>query len=217
MIIIDCKQGSARWHEVRLGIPTSSGFSNIITPKERKPSKSAEKYASALLSAWITGIPADAAESQFMQRGTELEPKARRWYEFDRGVTVRQVGFCLLDDHSAGCSPDGLVGDDGLLQIKCPGAAKHIENLIEMTDDHFTQVQGEMFVTGRKWCDLLSYHPEMPPAVARIERDETYLAALQPALAAFTEKLEARRRLLLEKGCKPAAGLAPEFAKTLHD
>lgn len=215
MISIDVRQGSAEWHTARLGIPTASHFSNIITPKTRKPSASAEKYMNELLAAWMTGIPADAAESQYMTRGTELEASARSYYEFVRDVTVQRVGFCLLDDHSAGCSPDGLVGNEGGLEIKCPGASKHVENLIEMTDDHFTQVQGCMFVTGRKWWDLLSYHPEMPAALVRIERDETYLAALAPALAAFTEKLEAKRRRLIELGCTPAESLAPEFLATL--
>lgn len=216
MIYVDVKQGSPEWHWARLGVPTASGFAKIITPKTRKPSASADSYANELLAAWMTGIPADAAVSGFMQRGTSLESKARSSYEFLRDVTVQTVGFCLLDDHSAGCSPDGLVGEDGLLEIKCPGATKHVENLLDMTEDHFTQVQGQLFVTGRKWCDLMSYHPEMPPALVRFERDETYLAALAPALAAFTEKLEAKRRRLIEAGCKPAEALDPEFLKSLQ-
>lgn len=215
MKIIQCVQGSPEWHKARLGVPTASHFASIITPKTRKPSASAEKYAHELVGGWLTGIPADAVETAYMARGTALEAQAVAYYELQRDVTTAKVGFCLRDDESAGCSPDRLVGDDGGLEIKCPSAHVQIANILNMTDEHFTQIQGCMYVTGRKWWDLLSYHPDLPPALVRFTRDEEYMTALEPALAAFGVRLAAMKQHFLDMGCVPAGALAPEFAASL--
>lgn len=200
----------------RLGVITASHMAQIITPKTRKLSASADKYMHELLAGWLTGIPADAEGSRFMERGTELEQWAVDYYEFQRDVKVDRVGFCLRDDRRVGCSPDGLVGEDGGIEIKCPSAAQHVANLLDMTDAYFTQVQGCMYVTGRKWWDLISYNPILPASIVRIERDEEYIAALEPALAAFIAQYDAAKQRLLELGCVPAAALAPEFEASLQ-
>jgi hypothetical protein len=138
------------------------------------------------------GQPLDWGTSQWMDRGTELEADARRWYEMDQGVDVRQVGFCLRDDGAVGCSPDGLVGEDGGLEIKCPGAKQHTRYLLGIDDlatAHTGQVQGSMFLTGRAWWDVLSYNPELPPVRVRVARDEDYMMALEPVLAGLVKQL----------------------------
>lgn len=215
MISLDVIQGSAAWHMARLGIPTASHLSRIITPKTRKLSSSADGYMYELLAEWATGLPMDAVSTPFMERGTKLEPDARGYYELQRGIEVQKIGFCLRDDHMIGCSPDGLVGSDGGLEIKCPSASKHIANLIDMTEDHFTQVQAGLWITGRKWWDLLSYHPDITPAITRFERDEEYLAALEPAVNTFVARLLEARKSLMARGVVPASRLDPSFLSTL--
>lgn len=212
MIALDIKQGSPEWHWARLGIPTASQFSRLLTAKTLKLSSGSEDYMHELLAEWLIGMPVGGAASGFMARGSEMEAWAVDYYEFQRDVTTSRVGFCLLDNRMAGCSPDRLVGDDGGLEIKCPGAKQHVANLLDMTSDHFAQTQGCLFVTGRKWWDILSYHPDLPSAIVRVERDETYIAALGSAIAQFIERLTAAREKLLALGCEPAVSLNPEFS-----
>ena len=215
MKIVECKQGSAEWHFARLGIPTASQFSRIITPKTRKPSASADSYMHELLSEWLLGMPAGGAVSTpWMQRGTEQESSARMYFEIQTARFVREVGLCVRA--GAGCSPDGLLDDDEGLEIKCPSAVTHIATMLNGTDEHFAQIQGSMWVTERKAWFLLSYNPSIPSSITRIERDESYMAALDVAVPDFVAKLGAARQKLLDLGCTPATQLNPEFAATLH-
>ena len=201
MRILDCKQGSPEWLESRLGIPTASNFDKVLTPKTRTPSASIPKYVAKLTAEWFLGVPLDEAESGFMQRGTDMESKAVRYYEFERNVDVQPVGLCLRDDGRVGASPDGLVGDEGGLEIKCLSAEKHMGILLgHDTDDYLCQVQGGLYVTGRKWWDLLAYHPVFPSLIVRFERDEEFMAAFGPALAGLLARLdEAKARFKDEK------------------
>ncbi len=213
MILLDCKQGGAKWIQARLGIPTASSFDRILTPSTRKPSNQAPAYMRTLLSEWLIGEPSDAGATQFMERGIEVEPLARRWYAFDRDVDVREVGLVLRDDRMAGASPDGLVGEDGTLEIKAPSASTHVGYLL---DDgaglrcYFAQVQGALWLTGRKWADILSFHPSVhavPPVVVRIPRDDSYIELLDAAVSAFVRELLAAREQLERLGCRPAEKL----------
>lgn len=192
MIVLDVQQGSQDWINARLGIPTASQFGRILTAKTRKPSASATKYLCELVAERIIGMPTEAASSEFMLRGSALEAEAVAAYEFDNDCTTTPVGFVLDDSGRWGCSPDRLVGDDGLLEIKCPSAAVHVAALLGMLDEeHVAQVQGQLWVTGRKWCDNLFYNPAMPSHTVRIYRDEDHIAALAVAVPEFCDRLDA--------------------------
>lgn len=191
MIIMDVVQGTTEWLEARLGIPTASQFSRILTAKTRKLSASADKYLCELVAERLLGRQVNDASTDFMLRGSEMEAEAVEAYEFEHDCETVKVGFVLDDSRRWGCSPDRLVGEDGLLEIKCPGAVGHVAALLGMQDEeHFAQVQGQLWVTGRKWCDLSFYNPAMPCRVVRVERDEDYIAALAAAVPAFCDRLE---------------------------
>lgn len=205
MKILTCKQNTPEWHRARLGIPTASNFDRIVTPAKLERSTQAKSYRYELLSEWLTGIPHGAdAPTQFMQRGTMLEPQAASWYEMTRGVDVREVGFVQRDDGLVGCSPDRLVGEDGGLEIKCPAASTHVRYLVEGLTGYTAQVQGSLWISGRKWWDLLAFNPDLPPIVVRIERDERYIAALAQAVDEFVADLLRDRELLESRGCVPS-------------
>lgn len=193
MTILDMEQGSLEWMVARLGLPTASRYDQLLTPKGLKPSASQQPYRAELLAEWLLGQPLEWGTDGVMERGTELEAEARRFYEMDRDVEVRQVGFILRDDGLTGGSPDGLVGADGVLEIKCPMAKQHVRYMLGEKPEHTGQVQGLLHLTGRAWCDVLSYNPELPPVLVRVERDEAYLAALVPILYAFAEQCSADR------------------------
>lgn len=194
MIRYDFPQGSEEWKRARLGVVTGSGFDKILTNKTLKPSAQSEDYLAQLVAETILGAPLDDVSSQYMDRGTELEPEARNWYAFHRDADVDQVGFITTDDGRVGCSPDGLVGADLGLELKCPSAKTHVmyarkpEALVMA---YRGQIQAGMYVTGRKAWDIVSYNPIMEPVIVRCEPDKAYLAALEPVLAAFLADLDA--------------------------
>lgn len=186
------EQGTPEWHALR-NRPTASRFSDLVTPAG-KPSSSAGAYVAELLAAYY-GNPRPFFATQAMENGTEREPEARELYEIITGNTVMQVGFVIGRDEpfSPGCSPDGLVDDDGGIEIKCPEAWTHISTLIEgkMPAKHIAQTQGFLFVTGREWCDFVSYCPLLPAEhqmfIERQYRDARYIAALDAATAQAQE------------------------------
>lgn len=203
MKILDCEQGGMEWKQARLGIPTASRFGKILTPKTRQYSKQSLDLRLELVAEWRMGAPLEADGTYWMDRGTELEPRAIEWYEFTRGVTVERVGFCARDDGLTGCSPDGLVGDDGGIEIKCPSPKVHMKYLLGIDDPaDDTQVQGNLWITGREWWDVISFCPGneavrgLPPVVLRKYRDEDYIADIEAAVNQFlAEMLECREQL----------------------
>lgn len=215
MIHLDVVQGQAEWHWARLGIPTASNFDRILTPKKREYSKAADTYIHELCAEWLTGIPHGSDSSAFMDRGTDLEARARAYYELQQGVTVTNGGVCLLDSKLAACSPDFLVGDDGGGEIKCRSAAKHVAGLLEGDSEAFAQIQGNLWITGRKWWDSENFNPVLPSSIVRVERDEAYIAALDSALTRFWKDLQVARDTLLALGAVPATKLAQEFSSSL--
>lgn len=203
MIIIDVEQGTTAWQMARLGIPTASRFDSIITNKTAKLSESARKYAWELIAEQKLGTPVNDATSGFMQRGSILERKAVSWYELTREVDTEAVGFVLRDDRRVGCSPDRLVGADGLLEIKCPSAAVHVGYALGdegAAADYRAQCQGQLWLTGRAWVDSLSWNPELEPAVVRVHRDEEYITKLAEAVDGFLAMMDSFKRLLINKG-----------------
>jgi len=179
MRLIECEQGSPEWLTHRLGVPSASQFSKIVTGKGGK-STQVEAYINQLVAEELTGETTLVYVNEHMKRGTELEPDARELYEALTGQTVQEVGFCLHDTVNAGCSPDGLIGEDGGLEIKCPAPATHVEWVKAgvVPSKHLQQIMGCLWVTGRSWWDFMSYHQTMKPLIVRVERDEEYIAAL---------------------------------------
>lgn len=198
---IDIEQGSAEWHLLRLGIPTASGGSRIMTPKRQEYSAAAKGYIAELMAETMLGQPLDWATTDFMVRGTEMEAEARDWYELTRGVEVRQTGFLLAYDGSEGVSPDGLVGDEGGVEIKCYGARHHMEHLLGLDEGAVDpQVQASMRITGRKWWDVVAYNPKLPSRIHRVYRDEGYLAKLDACMIQFKAERAKVERLLAAIG-----------------
>lgn len=201
MIIHDVTQGTTEWLGLRAGIPTASCFEKIVT-KSGKPSTQAEKYMHRLLAERIMGHPATEFVSAHMARGSELEDSARAYYEGVRELDAVKVGFVTNDEKTIGASPDAFVGDDGLLELKVPAEHTHVAYLLTRSVDaeYYPQVQGQLWITGRTWLDIMSYHPEMPPAIIRVERDEKFIAALRSGVEDFSVHLERMATELREKG-----------------
>lgn len=200
MKVHEVEQRSPEWEALRLGIPTASAADRILTPAKLRPSSQAGTYRNQLLAEWLLGHPIDwGGSSQFMERGTAMEPEARARYEFDHDVEARVVGFLGTDDGWFGGSPDSLVGDDGGLEIKCPAIHTHIGYMLDpaaLMSEYRGQVQAYLYITRREWWDLMSYHPELPPVVERVYPDPEYLAAFDAVLKGFVADLEDCREKL---------------------
>lgn len=190
MKIIDCTQGDPEWFSCRAGTPTASNFDLLVTIRGDR-SKSADKYLYRLAGEKITGVPEETYQNVNMIRGQELESEARQLYQVITDNTVQEVGFCLADG-GYGASPDGLVGDDGLIEIKCPTIAVHVGYLLAGTlpSDYFQQTQGQLLVMERKWVDFFSYYPGLRPLLVRVERDEGFIKKLEAELKLFVEELK---------------------------
>lgn len=184
MRTINCEQGTEEWFAARLGVPSASMFSKIVTTKGVW-STQADSYINQLVAEQLTGEREEVYQSHHMIRGTELEPEARDLYCLMKDVEVQEVGFCLHDTLKAGCSPDGLVGDKGGLEIKAPASATHVEYLRGgvLPSRYKQQVMGCLWITGREWWDFVSYHPSMKPLIVRVERDEDYISDLAECVA----------------------------------
>lgn len=192
---LDVEQGSDAWFEARRGIPTASNFKRILTAGGRR-SDSAPQYLRELLREYHNGR-APPEVNQWMARGIELEPQARAVYESITDTAVAQTGLVYLDHaRMVAASPDGLIGAHGLLEIKCPMLDTHLGYLESerVPAAHVPQVQGQLWVTGRRWCDFFSYHPDCEPRLIRVARDEEYIAKLRDAVQLFVKALLAARR-----------------------
>lgn len=204
MNIINCEQRSPEWFAARLGIPTSSEFRNIFT-SQSKPASGQTTYMNTLLAEWLTGKPVDKFTSEWMERGTELEDEARDFYILQSDNEVQEVGLIKSQNGLSSCSPDGLIGDDGGVEIKCPKANTQISYLLgnKIPAAYVPQVQGSMMITGRKWWDFVSYHPDMPTLIVRVKRDDEYIYLFQEEIEKFLTKMLAKREKLIDMGYKP--------------
>jgi len=213
MKIHNCIQGTREWLNLRAGIPTASEFGRITSAhqirqaiKNDKPVKlldGAETYMCELLAERMLHEPQTKAVTMWMSRGSEHEAEAVSYYEMARGVDTEVVGFCTNDEGTIGASPDRLVGDDGLLEIKVPSPAIHVGYLLNADgagDDYRVQAMGQLWITGRQWVDIMSYNPGMPEAMVRFERDEVFIAMLASAVTEFVAKLEAHTERFRENG-----------------
>lgn len=184
--ILDCEQRSPDWWQARLGIPTASEFSKILAKGEGKTRAS---YMRRLAGEILTGEPAETFESAAMIRGREMEAEARESYRFVYGADPQPVGF--IRNGAKGCSPDSLIGDDGMLEIKTQKAELLVKTILDdrFPPEHKAQVQGQLWVAERQWCDLCVFWPGLPLFVKRAERDEEYIKALAEAVERFNEEL----------------------------
>jgi hypothetical protein len=208
---------SEAWWKLRGGIPTASQFKRLITPTG-KISAQADDYMHILLAEYVIGHAVENYKSEWMDRGTELEDKAVLAYEFQRDVETEPGGFFTDDLVLSGASPDRLVGTDGLLEIKCPLAHTHVRYLLtgKVEEEYKPQLQGQLLLSDRKWVDIVSYHPEMPAAIIRVERDDQYIKALGCVLSTFIQLMLRRRDELAQRyNLRPPAP-APEPTEDRH-
>lgn len=194
MIFHDVTQGGPEWHELRRGVPTSSAFSRIMTPKSRKLSSQVDDYIAELIGERMSIYGAEHAEnymSNAMRHGADTEAEARRYLAMHANLDITNGGFCLTDDGRWGASPDGLVGEDGVVEIKCPMAKTQVRYLLDRTlpDEYLCQVHGQLIVTGRKYVQFVSYHPGLPPFLCRIDPDE-FTTELRVCLEIFHAKYQ---------------------------
>lgn len=195
------EQGSIEWHAQRVGKVTASRVADVIAKTKTGWGASRGNYMAELVAERLTGVPAVGFTNAAMQWGTDTEPQARAAYEFFTDATVDLVPFV---DHPSvpysGASPDGYVGADGLIEIKCPNTATHIETLLYgdmgVAAKYVTQMQWQMACTGRQWCDFVSFDPRMPGNMQlflrRIPRDDTEISRLEGEVRAFLVELAAK-------------------------
>jgi putative phage-type endonuclease len=186
------EQGSAEWLAIRLGKVTASRITDVLAKGKSGEAATREDYRTELLVQRLTNEPGESFTNAAMEWGTQTEPMARIAYEAHANVFVEQVAFV---DHPTiewfGCSPDGLVGETGLLEIKCPASKNHLKYLLagKPPAKYVPQMQCQMAVTGREWCDFVSYDPRLPEDlqlfVVRLERDVSYIMAMEEEVSKF--------------------------------
>lgn len=211
MKILEHEQRSPEWFAARAGVPTASEFHNILTPTGKEPTgQKVVNYRNKLLAEWLVGGEVESYTNQWMQRGIETEAEAREAFTFIMDLEVTEVGFCLRDEPLVGCSPDGLVDNDGGLEIKVPAPHTHVQYLLDgkVPTEYIPQLQGSMMVTGRDYWFFMSYHPGMDPLILKVIRDDDYITKLAGAVGKFLADLESRKQELLNKGYKPIAEAA---------
>jgi len=188
------EQGSTEWFRARLGKVTASRLNDVMM---KLTTAGYQNYKSQLIAERLTGTPPESYSNAAMAWGTETEPEARAAYEFIHDCTVDGVGFI---DHPvirwAGASPDGLIGDYGMLEIKCPNTSTHIASLEggKIPSKYIYQMQWQMSCTDRQWCDFASFDPRLPMEmqlhVVRVERDEELIAKLESSACAFLAEVQ---------------------------
>lgn len=197
-IFSDIEQGTAEWHAIRAGVPTASNFGKIVKANGSK-SDQAKTYIHQLVGERLLGRTEEGFKSEWMERGNEVEGEARALYEFISGNDVDQVGFIKMDNPLCGCSPDGLIGADGGLEIKCPKLSTHINYALggKLPSDYHRQVMGSLFVSGRKWWDFMSYYPGLDPFVIRVYPDQAFFGMLRQALVDINNKVDEACNMLI--------------------
>jgi hypothetical protein len=192
-----CEQLSTDWWQLRRGIPTASAFGRILTPAKGEPSAQQDDYIAELISERSEFrppyvVPSGGFTTDEMAEGLRREPEARSWYALQTDGEVRQVGFVLSACGRFGCSPDALVGDDGVLELKNPAAKTHVRYLMRggLPVEYRCQVHGALIVTGRRFVDFCSYSPGLAPLLVRVTADE-FTEKLRAELEAFDWKYRA--------------------------
>jgi putative phage-type endonuclease len=199
-------QGTTEWKQLRLGKVTASRVSDVLSKVKNGESASRTKYRTELVVQRLTKEPGESFTNAAMEWGTATEPFARAAYEASTSTCVMQVPFVShLSIPNFGCSPDGMISTNGLIEIKCPNSTTHIEYLLDGKPPakYISQMQCQMAVTGRKWCDFVSYDPRLPEDlqlfVVRLERDDEYIKAMEEEVTKFLEEVETMYKQLKEK------------------
>lgn len=197
------EQRSDEWFEARLGKATASHFKDIMAVgKNGAPLAGRKNYRAQLVIERTTGKRPERFSTPAMDWGTETEDLARLTYSLETGNEVQSVGFIESTIMKAGASPDGLVGEDGTIEIKCLNTANHIEVLKgqQVPADYFAQIQGQLWIAKRQWCDFISFDPDMPENaqifIKRVERDEAYINDLKVAVSMFLDEVDADEEFL---------------------
>lgn len=198
--VFDCEQGSEAWFACRLGIPTASEFATVMASgRGGGESKGRRTYMLKLLGELLTGEPAENYSNQHMERGKIMEAEARDLYQLLTGNECTRVGFIRRGD--SGCSPDSLIGDDGLVEVKTKLPHLQLDCLLrdEVPPEHMAQLQGQLWITGRAWVDFVSYWPCLDPFIKRVARDEVAIRAIAVAVEAFNTELTALAERIAQK------------------
>lgn len=183
-------QGTPEWFSARRGLPTASQFATIMAKgRAGADSKTRKTYLYKLAGEIITGEPMDSFTNHHMARGHEMEPEAREMYAFLRDAEPEQVGFIV--NGAKGCSPDSLIGKDGMLEIKTklPHLMLEVHESGGFPSEHAAQCQGQLWVAEREWVDLICYWPKMPPFIQRAYRDEELIKQISAAVDQFNDEL----------------------------
>ena len=198
-------QGTEEWFTIRIGKVTASRVADVIAKTKTGYSATRDNYMAQLVCERLTGQKGESFTNAAMQHGTDTEPLARAAYEAYADVLVDEVGFVPHPSIiMAGASPDGLVGDDGLLEIKCPNTATHIETLLSQSvpGKYNTQMQFQMACTGRKWCDFVSFDNRLPEElqlfVMRVPRDEVFIRLIEAEIVQFIAELDDKINKLMK-------------------
>lgn len=199
-------QRTEDWYAARLGKVTASRVADVIAKTKTGYSASRANYMAELICERLTGAKGESYQNAAMVWGTETEPKARAAYEAETGFLVEGVGFVPHPTITmSGASPDGLVGEEGGVEIKCPNTATHIDTILSeaIPGKYITQMQWQMACAGRKWCDFISYDPRVPEKmqlwIKRVERDDKLIDELEKEVFNFLEELETKIDALKEK------------------
>lgn len=191
-------QRTPEWHLERLGKVTASAIYKVMAKTKTGPGADRANYLAQLVTERLTGVPADSYSNAAMQWGTDTEPQARAMYSLEADGPVIETGFVAHPTIAqSGASPDGLVGDDGLVEIKCPNSSTHIAALNGASIDrkYMLQMQWQMACTGTAWCDFASFDPRFPPEmqlhVRRVPRDDALLAEIEAEVTAFLAEVAA--------------------------
>jgi len=190
--MIEVEQRSNEWFALRLGKVTASRVADLMAKTKTGYSATRENYMAQLVVERISNSQAESFTNAAMQWGTDQEPYARAEYEATQGAIVEECGFVSHPTiEMAGASPDGLVGDDGLIEIKCPNTATMIDVLLTgvVASKYNTQMQFQMACTGRQWCDYVVFDPRMPAKaqmfIKRVARDEAFIAEMEAEVTKF--------------------------------
>lgn len=206
MKILTCEQGTPEWFAARAGIPTASQFATVLAKgRDGGASKTRKTYMLKLAGERLTGEPMDSYSNHHMERGKEMEAEARDLYSFMTDAEFEQVGF--IKNGPKGCSPDALIGENGMLEIKT--ALPHLLIDLILKDkfppEHMAQCQGQLWVADREWVDLVVYWPKLPLFTRRLHRDEDYISTLATAVEAFNAELSEVVARIATKPIKEAA------------
>ncbi len=211
--MIGSVQGSAAWLREREGKATASRLGDLMaTTRDGKPAASRRTYLIELVVERLTGSAVERHVTAAMDHGTRTEPEAKMAYEWLTDATVEPVGFVPHPTIPGfGASPDGLVGQDGLIEVKCPQTATHVATLLgePIARGYLLQMAGQMAATGRRWADFVSYDPRLPgpyqARIIRVPRDEALIEEVEAAVVAFLEELDGTMaRLAAACGATPA-------------